>query len=97
MKNPDRKTVTQLEELPNVGKAMADDLRLIGIDDPNKLVGKNPFELYDTLCRISGTKHDPCVIDVFMSIVHFMESGEPRPWWSFTDERKRTLLDGGSS
>ena len=88
--------VTELEELPNVGKALADDLRLIGIDDPKKLVGKNPFELYDKLCRNSGTTHDPCVIDLFMSIVHFMESGESRPWWSFTDDRKRTLLGEGN-
>jgi hypothetical protein len=97
MKNPDKETVSKLEDLPNIGKAMAANLRLIGIDDPKKLVGKKPFELYNTLCRTSGTKHDPCVIDVFMSIVHFMESGEPRPWWSFTDERKRTLLGKGDT
>jgi hypothetical protein len=24
-----------------------------------------------------------------MSVVHFMEGGEPLPWWSFTDERKQ--------
>ncbi len=81
MKNPDRKTITQLEELPNVGKATADDLRMIGIDDPKKLIGKNPYELYDALCRTTGRRIDPCVIDVFMSIVHFMENGEPRSWW----------------
>ncbi|MDT8283944.1 MAG: helix-hairpin-helix domain-containing protein [Thermovirgaceae bacterium] len=30
-------------------------------------------------------------IDVFMSAVRFMEGGEPLPWWSFTDERKRLV------
>lgn len=89
MKNPNRKTVSRLDELPNIGKAMADSLQLIGIDHPRKLIGKEPFELYGELCAISGKKHDPCVIDVFMSAVHFMESGEPLPWWSFTDERKK--------
>jgi len=98
MKNPDRKTVSRLEALPNIGKAMADDLRLIGIDRPKKLIGKDPFELYEALCRASGTRHDPCVIDAFMSAVHFMEGGEPVPWWSFTDERKKriAMMEGPS-
>ena len=89
MKNPDRKTVSRLVELPNIGNAMANDLQLIGIDHPKKLIGKEPFELYKKLCMVSGKKHDPCVIDVFMSVVHFMEGGDPLPWWSFTDERKK--------
>ena len=89
MKNPDRKTVARLDELPNIGKAMADDLVLIGIDHPGKLIGKDPFELYNELCRRSEKRHDPCVIDVFMSVIHYMEGGDPLPWWSFTDERKR--------
>ena len=89
MKNPDREKVSLLEELPNIGKAIAADLRLIGIDHPRKLIGKDPFELYKVLCTETGKSHDPCVIDVFMSIVHFMEGGDPLPWWSFTDERKK--------
>jgi len=89
MKNPDRKTVVRLDELPNIGKAMADDLILIGIDHPRKLIGKDPFELYEKLCTRSDKRHDSCVIDVFMSVIHFMEGGDPLPWWSFTDERKR--------
>ncbi len=91
MKNPDIKTVSRLEDLPNIGKAMADDLRLIGIDHPKKLIGKDPFKMYNKLCCATGTRQDPCVIDVFMAAVHFMEGGKPRPWWSFTDERKRLI------
>ena len=89
MKNPDRETVLQLNELPNIGKAMAKILQIIGIDHPKKLIGKEPFEMYDLLCVTSGQRHDPCVIDVFMSVIHFMEGGEPSPWWEFTRERKR--------
>ncbi len=92
MKNPDRDTVSRLNELPNIGKAMAGDLLLIGIDHPKKLIGKEPFELYEALCAISGKRHDPCVIDVFMSVIHFMEGGDPLPWWSFTDERKKHII-----
>jgi hypothetical protein len=91
MKHPDRKTVSQLEALPNIGKAIAADLRLIGIDRPHELIGKNPFELYDTLCMKTGQRVDPCVIDVFMSAVHFMAGGDPQPWWGFTEKRKQIL------
>ncbi len=89
MKNPDRATVARLEDLPNIGRAIAADLRLIGIDRPQQLVGKNAFALYKILCGETGQRHDPCVLDVFMAVIHFMEGGEPLPWWSFTAERKK--------
>ena len=92
MKNPDRETVSRLDELPNIGKAMAQDLQLIGIDHPQQLIGKDAFEMFELLCAASGKKLDPCVIDVFMAVVHFMEGGESLPWWSFTDERKKHLV-----
>ncbi|PID74498.1 MAG: mitomycin resistance protein [Desulfobacterales bacterium] len=95
MKQPDRQTVSRLEDLPNVGAAIADRLRLIDIDHPKKLVGKNPLDLYQQLCAVSGERHDPCVIDIFMSIVHFMEGGESLPWWAFTDQRKKALKRDG--
>ena len=76
MKNPDRKTISLLERLPNIGKSIAKDLILIGIDHPKKLIGKDPFKLYYQLSQKTGKKHDPCIIDVFMSVVHFMEGGE---------------------
>jgi len=89
MKNPERATVANLEELPNIGKAMASDLRLLGISHPQQLIGKDPFELHRELCRRTGARQDPCVIDVFMSVIRFMEGGAPLPWWSFTEERKK--------
>ncbi len=68
---------------------MGADLRLLNIRHPRQLIGKDPLLLYGELCRLTKTRHDPCVIDVFMSAIHFMEGGEARPWWSFTDERKK--------
>ncbi len=84
-----RDKVSKLEDLPNIGKAMADDLRRIGFSKPQQLIGQEPFRMYEALCERSGAHHDPCVLDVFMSIVHFMNGGAPLPWWSFTAERKR--------
>ena len=91
MENPDRKTVSRLVDLPNIGKAITNQLQLIGIDHPSKLIGKDPFNLYEELCTVSGKRHDPCVLGVFISAVYFMEGGDPLPWWSFTDERKKNL------
>lgn len=89
MKNPERETVSRLEELPNIGNAMARDLRLIGIDHPKGLIGADPFAMYDALCSITGRIQDPCVLDVFMAAVHFMNGGDPLPWWDFTEARKK--------
>lgn len=95
MKNPDRNNVSRLDALPNIGKAMAADLHVIGIDHPRQLIGMDPFTMYDRLCVATGERHDPCVIDVFMSAVRFMEGGEPLPWWSFTPERKEKQTHQG--
>ncbi len=92
MKNPDRATVSQLDKLPNIGPAISADLQQIGITHPQQLIGKEPLQLYKSLCIHSGKKQDPCVLDVFMSVVHFMEGGEPLPWWAFTKERKTQQL-----
>ena len=91
MKNPDRDRVSRLDALPNIGKTIAADLHLIGIDHPIKLIGMESFTMYEALCTAAGKRYDPCVIDVFMSAVHFMEGGEPLPWWSFTQERKQHI------
>lgn len=86
-----REHVRLLTDLPNIGPASAADLRLLGIADPVQLAGKNPFDLYTQLCEKTGTRHDPCVIDVFMSAVRFMEGDDPRPWWEYTEIRKQIL------
>ena len=51
------------------------------------------FERFDTAKYGSegAPLHDPCVIDVFLSIVRFMQGEAPRPWWDFSKERKATL------
>lgn len=83
-----RAYVRVLTDLPNVGQATAADLRLLGIEHPQQLLGRDPWEMYETLCRMTGQRHDPCVIDVFLSVVDFVEEGEAHPWWHYTTQRK---------
>jgi len=83
-----REAVRTLTDLPNIGPACAADLRLLGIDAPQDLLGRNAWDMYAELCLLTGQQHDPCVIDVFLSITDFMAGGEPKPWWHYTAQRK---------
>lgn len=86
-----RKNVSRLTDLPNVGPATQGDLILLGILEPSDLIGKDAYSLYDQLCERTGVVHDPCVIDVFLSITDFMKGGKPKPWWKYTQQRKAKL------
>jgi len=84
-----RARVEKLTDLPNVGPAMARDLTLLGIVEPRQLTGQDARYLYDRLCTLTATRHDPCVLDVFMSLTGFMAGDAARPWWDYTGERKQ--------
>jgi len=84
-----REKVRRFTDLPNIGPAAAKDLALLGFTEPMQLVGADPFQLYQSLCVATGSHHDPCVLDVFMSVTYFLAGGEPEPWWHFTAQRKR--------
>ena len=77
-----------LEQLPNVGPAMAGDLRLLGIDHPSLLAERDGLSLYLALQRATGCRQDPCVLDTFLAITDFMRGAPARPWWAYTAERK---------
>ena len=86
-----RENVSKLTDLPNIGKAGASDLELLGIEKPNDLEGQDPYEMYERLCILTGSRHDPCVIDVFISVTCFINGDEPKAWWDYTTERKKML------
>jgi hypothetical protein len=86
-----RSDFTRLEQLPNVGPSVAADFKLLGVARPQDLLGRDPYTMYDELCRVTKQRHDPCLLDTFIAAVRFM-GGEPaRPWWAYTPERKRAL------
>lgn len=77
-----------LEQLPNVGPALAAELRRIGVHSPDQLTDANALELYDRLCEATGKRQDPCVLDTFLAITDFMRGAAPAPWWAYTARRK---------
>lgn len=86
-----RAQMKELEDIPNVGRTVAADLRRIGVRTPRALVGRDPYQLYAALNRATGVRHDPCLLDTFIAAVRFMEGGPAVPWWHYTAERKRRL------
>ena len=86
-----RADIARLEDIPNVGPAVAADLRRLGISLPGELMGRDPYAMYDDLCRLTGQRHDPCLLDTFIAAVRYMDGGPKKPWWKYTVERKREL------
>lgn len=78
-----------LEQLPNIGLSIAGDLRLVGILEPKDLIRADAFGLYQALCRATGRRHDPCVLDTFLAAVDFMGGAPAKPWWAYTPRRKQ--------
>ena len=92
-----RRDSPSLEDLPNVGKAVAADFRRIGVRTPRDLHGRDPYALYAALNRATGVRHDPCVLDTFIAAVRYVEGAPARPWWKYTAERKRALAAPGTA
>ena len=84
-----------LEDLPNIGKSIAADLRSIGILDPDQLARREPLAVYRDLKTVMGYRHDPCVLYTLMSAKHFLDKGVAVPWWKFTAEGKNLLNPAG--
>lgn len=86
-----RTAVKTLREIPNIGPRTAEDLNRIGITRPEQLTGRDGLALYRKLCKTDGVRHDPCVIDVFMAAVDYMNGAPKRDWWWYTPQRKKLL------
>ncbi|MEY2633540.1 MAG: hypothetical protein RIR00_2194 [Pseudomonadota bacterium] len=83
-----REQLQLLTDLPNIGPACAEDLQQLGYATPAALHGADPYQLYRDLCALSGSRVDPCMLDVLISVTRFLAGEEARPWWAYTAERK---------
>ncbi len=87
-----RHPARQLEDLISVGPAMRRDFELLGIRTVAQLARANPQQLYQRLCRATGERQDPCVLDVFQAAV--AQARNPRlpaekcVWWYWSRKRK---------
>ncbi|MBN1508980.1 MAG: DUF4332 domain-containing protein [Sedimentisphaerales bacterium] len=79
----------ELEQIPGVGKAIAEDLRHMGITSARQLKGKDPEELYEQLCNFKASPVDRCMLYVLRCAVYYASTPDPDPdllqWWSWKD------------
>jgi alkylated DNA repair dioxygenase AlkB len=84
--------VRQFQDLVSVGPAIARDFELMGIRTVAQLSKQNPKKMYDKLCRITGERQDPCVLDTFEAAVAQAANphlpAEQCQWWYWSRKRK---------
>ncbi|MBF0528794.1 MAG: pathogenicity locus [Deltaproteobacteria bacterium] len=82
---------TDLLSIPGVGPSLAQDLRDLGIRQPDDLKNRDPQRLYEELCRVRGAHIDRCVLYVFRCAVYFVSEAAPDPemlfWWKWKDRQ----------
>jgi DNA transformation protein len=91
MKSNALKQFSKLEDLPNIGRHIACDLRTIGITSPADLSRRVPLNVFNDLKKTMGRRHDPCVYYTLLSVEHFFATSESLPWWKFTTIGKAQL------
>ncbi|WP_328519556.1 helix-hairpin-helix domain-containing protein [Kribbella sp. NBC_00359] len=87
----DSTTASDLTTLINVGQAVAGYLQRADITEVRQLAGRDPVDIYDTICTVDGRRHDPCLLDTIMSAVDQANGNPARPWWTYTPTRKQLL------
>ncbi|KKU81510.1 MAG: hypothetical protein UY07_C0016G0009 [Parcubacteria group bacterium GW2011_GWA1_47_8] len=80
-----------LQTIPGVGKAVAEDLWNIGINSVADLKGKDPQKLYDASNRFEGMIQDRCLLYVFRCAVYYashrIHDSEKLKWWNWKDKK----------
>lgn len=81
-----KRAADDLQTIPGIGPSIAEDLRRIGIESVDDLVGRDPEQLYEVSNADRGTVQDPCLLYTFRCAVYFAEGGrEPErlKWWNW--------------
>ncbi|HJV47761.1 MAG TPA: helix-hairpin-helix domain-containing protein [Geothrix sp.] len=78
----------ELLALRNLGPALREDLRRLGVDSVAQLAEQDADELYVRLGRMDGRLHDPCVWDSLAAVIDIARGGPSQPWWAWTPIRK---------
>lgn len=85
----------RLSDLRSVGPATVKDFKLLGIESVDALKDQNSFDLYERLCEVTATRHDPCVIDVFRAAIEQARNplleARKKDWWYWSRIRKQSL------
>ncbi len=86
-----KESLKELQQIPGVGKSIANDLWNIGIQTISDLKGKNPERLYHQSNQYAGAVQDPCLLYVFRCAVYYAETPatkrepEKLKWWNWKE------------
>jgi nucleotidyltransferase/DNA polymerase involved in DNA repair len=61
----------ELQTIPGVGKAVAQDLWNLGYKKVSDLKNKNPERMYEKLCEVQGMMVDRCMLYTFRCAVYY--------------------------
>jgi hypothetical protein len=82
-----KSTSNELEQIPGVGTAIAQDMRDIGIGSVSQLKGRDPEKLYEKLCDFKAGPVDRCMLYVLRCAVYYASNTEHDPellkWWNW--------------
>ena len=82
---------TDLEQIPGIGKSIAQDLRDIGISSVDELKGKKADQLYTKLCNFKASPVDRCMLYLLRCAVYYASNTEHDPelleWWNWKDKK----------
>jgi hypothetical protein len=81
-----------LGDLVSVGPAMLRDFELLGVRTVEQLAQREPEQLYEKLCLVTGHSQDICVLDTFSAAVAQARNprlpAAQRQWWYWSRKRK---------
>jgi hypothetical protein len=88
----------RLEDIVSVGPAMKRDLALLGVHSVIALARCEAEDLYRRLCRKTGKRQDPCVLDIYCAAVEQARDPLLPPeqcvWWYWSSRRKESAEAG---
>ena len=85
-----KEVLKTLQEIPGIGKSLAQDLYDLGVRAIADLKSKDPEAMFEQLCRMRG-KQDRCVLYVFRCAVYYASHRHHEPellkWWNWKDKK----------
>jgi hypothetical protein len=82
----------RLKDLRGIGTKMLGDFEKLGIRSVNELKSRDAQKLYDRMCKLAGTRQDPCVLDTYRCAIEQARHPdlpiEQTNWWYWSGVRK---------
>jgi hypothetical protein len=89
--------MSDLRQIPGVGKNIEQDLLNLGYDSITSLVGQSPEAMYLKDCCYKGFQEDKCQLYVFRLAVYYAENEAHAPeklkWWYWKDKEYNIRVD----